>query len=56
MSYIGEACVKEDGEKKGKALEYLFATGHYSAMTFVNTGGLIKYAFTAKSKRSVEEQ
>lgn len=52
MSYIGEACVAEHGEKKGKALEALFAPGHYFAMTFVNIAGLTKYAFTRKSKRS----
>jgi hypothetical protein len=56
MSYIGEACVAEHGEKKGKALEALFAPGHYFAMTFVNIAGLAKYAFTLKAKRSLEEQ
>ena len=55
MSYIGEACVAEHGEKKGKALEALFAPGHYFAMTFVNIAGLTKYAFKRKNKRSAEE-
>lgn len=51
MSYIGEACVKEHGKKKGKALEAVFAPGHYFAMFWVNIAGLTKYGFTPKKKR-----
>lgn len=51
MSYIGEACVREHGKKKGKLLEAVFAPGHYFAMFFVNVAGLTKYGFTRKEKR-----
>ena len=51
MSYIGEACVKEHGKKKGKALEAVFAPGHYFAMFWVNVAGLTKYGFSSKEKR-----
>jgi hypothetical protein len=51
MSYIGKACVKEHGKKKGKALEAAFAPGHYFAMFWVNVSGLTKYGFTGKKKR-----
>lgn len=57
MSYIGEACVSEHGEKKGKALEAIFAPGHYFAMFWVNVAGLTKYGFTPKKKREpIKEQ
>ena len=49
MSYIGEACVSEHGEKKGKALEAVFAPGHYFAMFWVNVAGLTKYGFSKKT-------
>jgi hypothetical protein len=48
---IGEAGVKEHGKKKGKALEAVFAPGHYFAMFWVNVAGLTKYGFTGKKKR-----
>lgn len=54
MSYIGEACVSEHGEKKGKALEAVFAPGHYFAMFWVNLAGLTKYGFTPKKKRDLK--
>lgn len=53
MSYIGEACVSEHGERKGKALEAIFAPGHYFAMFWVNIAGLTKYGF---SKKPTEDQ
>lgn len=53
MSYIGEACVSEHGERKGKALEAIFAPGHYFAMFWVNVAGLTKYGF---SKKPTEDQ
>ena len=56
MSYIGEACVKEHGKKKGKALEAVFAPGHYFAMFWVNLAGLTKYGFTPKKKRNKKEE
>ena len=54
MSYIGEACVSEHGEKKGKALEAVFAPGHYFAMFWLNVAGLTKYGFTPKKKRDLQ--
>ena len=51
MSYIGEACVKEHGKKKGKALEAVFAPGHYFAMFWVNLAGLTKYGLSNKRKK-----
>lgn len=51
MSYIGEACVQERGERKGKTYEAVFAAPHYFAMFWVNVAGLTKYAFQAKKKR-----
>ena len=51
MSYIGEACVKEHGKKKGKALEATFAPGHYFAMFWVNLAGLTKFGFSSKRKK-----
>ena len=51
MSYIGEVCVKEHGQKKGKLLEAVFAPGHYFAMFWVNVAGLATYGFTGKEKR-----
>jgi len=56
MSYIGEACVKEHGKKKGKALETVFAPGHYFAMFWVNLAGLTKYGFSKKEKRQVQRK
>ena len=53
MSYIGKACVKEHGKKKGKALEAVFAPGHYLAMFWVNVAGLTKYGFSNKKKREL---
>ena len=53
MSYIGKACVKEHGKKKGKALEAVFAPGHYFAMFWVNVAGLTKYGFSSKKKREL---
>ena len=55
MSYIGKACVKEHGKKKGKALEAVFAPGHYFAMFWVNVAGLTKYRFSKKNKKKGEE-
>jgi len=55
MSYIGKACVKEHGKKKGKALEAVFAPGHYFAMFWVNVAGLTKYGFSKKNKKKGEE-
>lgn len=52
MSYIGEACVQERGERKGKTYEAVFAAPHYFAMFWVNVSGLTKYAFRSKKKRS----
>lgn len=54
MSYIGEACVSEHGERKGKALEALFAPGHYFAMFWVNVAGLTKYGFSKKGEKKKE--
>lgn len=48
MSYIGQACVQEKGEKKGKTYEAVFAAPHYFAMFWVNVAGLTKYAFTPR--------
>ena len=55
-SYIGQECIKEYGEKKGRRLENLFAGPHYFAMTFVNLAGLTKYAFSKKEKKTSEEE
>ena len=54
MSYIGQACVEEKGEKKGKAYEAVFAAPHYFAMFWVNVAGLTKYAFTPKKRREMD--
>ncbi|MGB0368788.1 MAG: hypothetical protein ACPGD8_05250 [Flavobacteriales bacterium] len=43
--------VSEHGKKKGKALEAVFAPGHYFAMFWVNVAGLTKYGFSTKKKR-----
>jgi len=51
MSYIGQACVEEKGEKKGKTYEAVFAAPHYFAMFWVNAAGLTKYAFTPKERK-----
>jgi len=48
MSYIGEACVRERGEKKGKMIEAIFAPPHYIAMFFVNVSGLMKHSLSKK--------
>jgi hypothetical protein len=50
MSYIGEACVNEHGKSKGKALEAVFAPGHYFAMFWVNLAGLTKHGFSKKGR------
>jgi hypothetical protein len=56
MSYIGKACVSEHGEEKGKALEAVFAPGHYFAMFWVNVAGLTKYGFSKKEKKKKEAE
>lgn len=55
-SYIGQECIKEHGEKKGRRYERLFAGPHYFAMTFVNLAGLTKYAFSKKKKGEAEPE
>lgn len=55
-SYIGQECIKEHGEKKGRRYERLFAGPHYFAMTFVNLAGLTKYAFSKKKKGEEEPE
>ncbi len=56
MSYIGEACVKEKGERKGKTYEAVFAAPHYFAMFWVNVAGLTKHVFKPKTGKVVELQ
>lgn len=55
MSYIGEACVKEHGKKKGRILEAVFAPGHYFAMFWVNVAGLTKYGISKKPTEEPED-
>lgn len=55
MSYIGEACVREHGEKKGKMIEAIFAPPHYLTMFFVNVSGLMKYRLSKNRQPRISQ-